>query len=103
ALGRLSQGESDLAVSPFCGTNIAVAAVLSATASAVALGSKNRLARLPQAILASIWAIIAAQFVGRYVQKHLTTSPHVAGMRITGITRKGFGPLTIFHISTARG
>src|SRR3989442_6469372 len=45
ALARLQRGEADLAVSPLCGTNIAVAGVLAGLGSYVALGSGPRRAR----------------------------------------------------------
>jgi len=64
-LARLQSGERDLALSPLCGTNISVAGIMAGVACLLALGGKDRRRRLPIAILAATWAIIAAQPVGR--------------------------------------
>src|SRR3990170_6815153 len=74
-LARLQRGESHLAVSPLCGTNLAVAGLLAGFASYVAVGSRsNRLESLPGALMAAMLAVLAAQPLGRLVQKHFTTS-----------------------------
>jgi len=81
-LARLQRGEQELAVSPFCGTNITVAG--------------------PRAILVATWAIIAAQPIGRIVQKYLTTSPILSDVTIKRITRRGIGNRILHKIETAR-
>ena len=73
-LTRLQRGESHLAVSPLCGTNLAVAGVLAGVASLFAMGGH---------------AVIAAQPLGRLVQKHLTTSPELDGVRIVSVDTMG--------------
>ena len=86
ALARLQGGESHLAVSPLCGTNLAVAGVLAGVGSYVAMGARSdRLGGLPGAIVASIAAVIASQPLGRWVQKHYTTLPDLAGVRIVSV------------------
>src|SRR3972149_2408845 len=45
ALHRLRRGESHLAVSPMCGTNLAVAGILGGGSSLLALGHGNRFGR----------------------------------------------------------
>ncbi len=88
-LARLQRGESHLAVSPLCGTNLAVAGVLAGLASLFAMGSRNRLQGIPGAIMASMLAVIAAQPLGRLVQKHVTTSPELDGIRIISVEPMG--------------
>ena len=88
-LARLQRGESHLAVSPLCGTNLAVAGVLAGLASLFAMGSRNRLQGIPGAIMAAMLAVIAAQPLGRLVQKHVTTSPELDGIRIISVERMG--------------
>ena len=88
-LERLQRGESHLAVSPLCGTNLAVAGVLAGLASLFAMGSRNRLQGIPGAIMAAMLAVIAAQPLGRLVQKHVTTSPELDGIRIISVERMG--------------
>src|SRR3990170_6659874 len=41
-LARLQRGESHLAVSPLCGTNLAVAGILAGLASLLAIGGRTR-------------------------------------------------------------
>jgi len=101
ALARLQRGESELAVSPFCGTNLAVAGILAGVSSLVALGRKDRLRRLPRVIFAALMATIAAQPIGRLAQKHLTTTPDLYGVSITRVTRRGKGRHTSHKIETA--
>jgi hypothetical protein len=88
-LERLQRGESHLAVSPLCGTNLAVAGVLAGLASLFAMGSRNRLQGIPGAIMAAMLAVIAAQPLGRLVQKHVTTSPELDGIRIISVEPMG--------------
>ncbi len=88
-LARLQRGESHLAVSPLCGTNLAVAGLLAGFASLFVRGGRGRLEGLPGALMAAMIAVLAAQPLGRLVQKHLTTSPELDGMRIVSVERMG--------------
>lgn len=102
ALRRLQRGEEYLAVSPLCGTNIAVAGVLAGLSSILALGSNphQRLDRIPNVCLAAMLGIIAAQPVGRLVQKYLTTDPDVSGLRIVSVEERGRGPARYHKVRT---
>src|SRR3990170_4467246 len=74
-LARLQRGESHLAISPLCGTNLAVAGLLAGFAAYSAVASRNsRPESLPGALMAAMLAVLAAQPLGRLVQKHFTTS-----------------------------
>jgi len=101
-LARLQSGERELAVSPFCGTNIVVAGMMAGVACFLTLGSKDRRRRLPQAMMAATWAIIAAQPVGRAVQQYLTTSSGLSDVTIKRITRRGVGTRILHKIETTR-
>lgn len=101
-LARLQRGERDLALSPFCGTNISVAGIMAGVACLLALRGKER-GRLPIAILAATWAIIAAQPVGRIAQKYLTTTADLSDVSIKRITRRGTHTRILHTIETARG
>src|SRR5262245_3508682 len=46
ALARFHRGEGSLAVTPLCGTNIAVAGVLAGTLATLAMGGNRKLDRL---------------------------------------------------------
>ncbi|HEU4758506.1 MAG TPA: DUF6391 domain-containing protein [Dehalococcoidia bacterium] len=89
-LARLQRGESHLAVSPLCGTNLAVAGLLAGFASYLAVASRNnRLEGLPSALMAAMVAVLAAQPLGRLVQKHFTTSAELQGVRIVSVEPMG--------------
>jgi hypothetical protein len=108
ALARLGRGEHSLAVHPRCGTNLATAGVLAGVSSFVAMRcpepvegsgrSKSRLARLPQIILATTLAVMAAQPLGLAVQRHITTLPEVEGVTVGGITRQRRGQILVHHV-----
>jgi Domain of unknown function (DUF6391) len=86
ALDRLQKGEAQLAVSPLCGTNIAVAGILAGSAAFLAAGTRrSSLDGLSKAITAAMVALVAAQPLGRLVQKHYTTSADLDGVRIVSV------------------
>ena len=84
-LDRLQGGDSMLAVSPLCGTNLAVAGLMAGLASVASAGNRGRWERLPAVLLASMLAVLAAKPVGRWMQKYVTTSPDLADVEILGV------------------
>jgi hypothetical protein len=88
-LERLKRGEASLAVSPLCGTNLAVAGLLAGASSLLALGNRSRLQRLPNVLLSATVAVLAAQPLGRLAQRHITTSSDLADMEIVGVRQGG--------------
>ncbi len=101
-LQRLQQGEGELAVSPFCGTNLAVAGILAGVSSLVAMRKKRGLERFSQAIFAATMAVMAAQPLGRVVQQRLTTSAQVSQLVITGVKRSRGGRWTVNKVQVSR-
>ncbi len=101
ALARLKEGESQLAVSPLCGTNLAVAGVLAGLASLVALGNRSRWERLPNVLMAAVVAVVGAQPLGRVVQRYVTTSADVQGLEIVDVTEAGRGLAPLHKVKTA--
>jgi len=100
-LRRLQTSQPDLAVSPYCGTNILVGALIAiAVSSAVGGGSKS----IPKKISSMILGIVVSQFlrrpVGELVQRHLTTLPDSEGVSIKGIKALRIGGATIHWVST---
>lgn len=90
ALARFQRGEATLALTPLCGTNIAVAGVLSALGTALVLGRRPDATRLPNAFSAAMLGILLAQPVGRLIQQYATTRADLDGMEIVGV-RRGAG------------
>jgi hypothetical protein len=101
ALARLKEGESQLAVSPLCGTNLAVAGILAGLASLLALGNRSRWERLPNVLMAAVVAVVGAQPLGRMVQKYVTTSADVQGLEIVDVTATGRGLAPLHKVKTA--
>ena len=94
ALRRFHAGEAGLAVTPLCGTNIAVAGMLTGVAALAAMGSgtrESRASRLPSVCVAAMLAVVAAQPLGALVQKYITTSPEQDGAQIAGVQRRAGG------------
>lgn len=92
ALQRLKAGQSSLAVSPLCGTNIAVAGFVAAAAATAVLSTGNKVSRFPNAFMAAMVGVVAAQPLGRMVQQHITTRPDLDGVEVID-TRTIFGML----------
>lgn len=93
ALSRLQGGEAALAVHPRCGTNLAVVGILAGMSSLVASAGRSRsaLQKLPRVLLAATCAAIVAQPLGTRVQEQITTSPDLAAMSITQVSRQERG------------
>jgi hypothetical protein len=91
ALDRLQGGETHLAVSPLCGTNLVVAGVLAWVGDYMATSRRRGLDSLASSTLAALVGVIAAQPLGRLAQKHATTSGDLNGVRITEVRRMGKG------------
>jgi hypothetical protein len=96
AVGRLQQGERQLAVHPNCGTNLAVAGFLSGSAAWLLSSGRRRSwwDRLSGAILGATLALLIAPPVGRWAQENLTTSPEVTGLRVSAVVKLDRGPVT---------
>lgn len=90
ALTRLQAGQSGLAVSPLCGTNIVVTAALAALGATLMLAFAHGSSRLPNAFIAAMACAVIGQPGGRLVQRHLTTLADHGEVEIVG-TRSLFG------------
>jgi len=99
-LARLKRGEAGLAVSPLCGTNLAVAGLLAGGASLLAVGNRGRLERLPNVLLSGMVAVLAAQPLGRLVQRHITTSADLADTEIVGVLQGQHGAARYHKVET---
>ena len=100
ALQRLKDGEKNLAISPYCGTNLVVAAALTGLACAIAVGSERRWSKLPNVITAATTAMLAAKPLGYLVQKYLTTDGAVGRLDIRDIKRVGIGSAKVHLVRT---
>ncbi|MFA7297752.1 MAG: DUF6391 domain-containing protein [Dehalococcoidia bacterium] len=96
ALRRLRAGEASLAVSPHCGTNIAVAGALAAAAATATVALGRPQGRFANAFMAAMLGVVAAQPLGHLVQEHLTTSPRLGPLEVVE-TREIAGNLRKVH------
>jgi hypothetical protein len=85
ALMRLQRGESGLAVTPLCGTNIAVAGILAGAAAFIAARKSRGLDGISRSITAAMIGLVASQPIGRLVQKNYTTRADLDGVRIVSV------------------
>lgn len=90
ALKRLRAGQADLAIHPRCGTNLAVAGILSGVAAAFASQLKPRQNRFSYAVLAALGALMIAPRVGTETQRHFTTTADLADLEVGQIEKRHF-------------
>ena len=101
ALGRMQEGERELAVSPFCGTNLMVGALLAALVVRIAgRASKQRVGRIPLVMLGVLGSMWLRRPVGAMVQRHLTTLSGVANVEIIETKRHQFAGRTLHRVHT---
>jgi len=103
ALARLQAGESSLALHPNCGTNLVTAGVLSGLAAFFAGSGRNRSLwdRVPSAILGAMAALLVAVPLGSWVQKNVTTSSEVDGLRLVSVTKLADKPVPRHRVTLA--
>jgi hypothetical protein len=99
ALQRLRAGQRQLAVHPNCGTNFATSGIFAGTAAWLAMvgGSarlRDRLERLPVAIVMATLALLLSRPVGMFLQERLTTSGDPGELQMVEVrtTRKLTAP-----------
>ena len=101
ALWRMQNGESDLAVSPFCGTNIVVGAGLTSIAAILSIKTaRNFPHSIPRVLSNSVLALLLAKPLGNWVQAKYSTSWNVEKMQIGEIRQYKIGNFVVHKITT---
>lgn len=100
ALALLQKGESHLAVSDLCGTNLAVGGILTGLSAVLAVGRGRRLDRLPHGLLAALAAAVLAQPLGRWIQRNVTTEARVGSLALASVECRQRGHLMVHVVKT---
>jgi hypothetical protein len=87
---RLRKGEAELAIHPRCGTNLAVAGVLSGISAALAAQLRPREHRFTYAVLASLAALMVSPALGTATQRHVTTLADLNDLVVDSIQPRRF-------------
>ena len=102
ALDLLKAGNSDLAISPYCGTNIVTFALVGALAARIFAGRKRTFWSI---VRGSVAAVLAATLLGRplgrLLQRHCTTLPYVEAVKLVEIRELSKKPVSLVWIRTA--
>jgi hypothetical protein len=97
----MKAGDADLAISPFCGTNIVVSAGLATIGTLVGYRLAGRGFRgVSRAFSNAVFAIVASRPLGKLAQQRYTTSADVGMMTIKDITRHQLGKVTVHWVAT---
>ena len=104
AMARLRAGESDLAIHPNCGTNLAVGMSLALVGSLWSLTAMRQRTRMASALASSLAGIMVARPVGSLAQKYLTTLPNLEDVRIVDVrSRQLFGRRVVETLTATIG
>lgn len=102
ALRRLQAGEAELAIHPNCGTNLVVGVSLLAAGTLLGMTSSHTRTRIASTVISSVAGLTAARPLGELVQKHFTTLPDLAGVRVTDIIRRHILGFTFIEVRTVQ-
>lgn len=103
AIRRLPD-EPELAIHPYCGTNLVVGGLIAGAAATLAASSLplgrrgGGLALLPRMLLAGTLASVFSQPLGPLAQRRWTTLPDVEGVRVRSITPALRGRLRLHRV-----
>ncbi|MBS3752346.1 MAG: hypothetical protein KGY46_03035 [Anaerolineales bacterium] len=105
ALEQLQSGRQNLALHDNCGTNLLTSGMLAGLAGAAALigvGDKRRqkLSRIPLIISLATIGLVLSRPLGRFLQKHVTTSGDPGSLQIRKVLTHQQGQLTAHRVQT---
>jgi hypothetical protein len=100
ALERLQAGESELAIHPNCGTNLAVGLSMAMFGSLVALTALRPRTRVATMAAGSLVGLKVARPVGTLMQRYVTTLSDVRDIRIRSLRRRRFFGHWVIEVQT---
>ena len=104
ALDGLRAGQSEMAISPHCGTNVAVAAIISGALTRLVLGRRKsgRWKRLPLVMGAVVVGAALSRPVGNAIQRRYTTLSEMDGLEVVEVRKAWPGNAPRLHRVTTR-
>ena len=105
ALGRLANGEKDLAIHPNCGTNIAVGGLAGGSLAWMSMMGTHgkfgkKLRRLPIAVLLGLIGYQIARPYGPKIQEQFTTNADVHGLEIIEVLQHTIADKIVHRVAT---
>jgi hypothetical protein len=100
ALARLRGGEPDMAIHERCGTNLAVAGMLTGLSAMMVARMRKPYNSFNNVILASTTALVLARPLGLLVQRYITTRTPGETMQINSVKRSLFLGSPAHFVST---
>ncbi len=104
ALRRLKAGESELAIHPGCGTNLATTALFAGTLAWFVLrgarSTMGRIFRLPFAVGFAVVGAALSRPLGPVIQQKITTDAAVGGLQVVEVRESLRGSLTAHRVLT---
>ena len=101
ALRLLNAGHKDLAISPYCGTNIMAAVVIGGLASTIVSGRKRGFwSNVRGAAAGLIAASLLGRPVGKLLQRRFTTLAEVSDLDVGTVRMLVKGPIGLIWVGT---
>ena len=101
ALARLRGGQPEMAIHERCGTNLAVAGILTGLSAMTVAKMRKPYNTFNNIILASTASLVLARPLGLLVQQHVTTRTPNQRMRVKGVKRMTFLGSPAHFVSTS--
>jgi hypothetical protein len=100
ALARLRGGEPEMAIHERCGTNLAVAGMLTGLSAMTVAKLRKPYNNVNNVILASTAALVLSRPIGLLVQRYVTTHTPSSEMKVTGVRALTFLGQPAHFVST---
>lgn len=105
ALERMRGGEHNLAIHPYCGTNLVTTGFLAGGLAWLGMlgagrSTRDRVERLPMVISLVTLGMMLAQPLGPKVQRSVTTSADMRGMEVLRVERSRRGDTPVHRVFT---
>jgi len=98
---RLTAGQSEMAISPYCGTNLATGALLSGLIAAIIMRySSTRHRKVSAAIFAAAGSALISRPLGKMIQRKFTTLADINDLAVIDIRQFLRRPYPVFRIRT---